>query len=346
MAIFSCSVEQMLYSRFIKYSALKRIIDKEFNGSNATEINIYIDLYSLFTMLYNCDGFMSPYSICSASINYCAHFRDFFRSRYGVDSNIILVYSTNTCETNRRFLPEYNSKYQNRIIHNNRIENVVKVNMTLLSIIAPYLPKIYLKTGGADSAVIIKNLIDSNILPDNPNLVVSKSTSMFMLPVNARNAVVVRKRNYDGEDCSFSYNRNDCLDWFVSETKNLNISQNHFRQNLITMIMLLIGAPDLGIKALCHVSKALDISDHIPAGYELDIEKIYGEYSKACKNHLSPQAFAARFNALDLVTQTALYKTLPESDLNQFKIDSYDPDEVRRVNDKYFKSCPIDLERL
>lgn len=343
------TMEQMLYSRFVKYTSLKKIIDKEFAGSSATVINIFIDLYSLYTRLYNCSKYTSPFCISAASINYCAHLRSFFRNLYGVESNIVLIYSSNNCVTNKMFIPTYNQPYERRIANNEFVTTLIINNLSLLDILVPYLPNIYYKTGSADTSVIIKYMIDQNVLPDVPNLVISDSVPMYQLPCNAKNTVVIRKRVYEGEDCSYSYSNIDCLDWFVSETKNLNISAAKLRQNLITSIFAMAGSSKIGIKQISgirSIKTAIDIANMLPYGYERDPKALYEIYSKYSNNPIQERDFLNRFLGVDILFQTSKYASLPEANMKKFIVNTRDPDTVKMINNKYFANSPIDLERL
>ena len=47
------STEQIITRYFIKYNRLREIVREAFYGSNATEINIYIDLYGLYKTIFS-----------------------------------------------------------------------------------------------------------------------------------------------------------------------------------------------------------------------------------------------------------------------------------------------------
>ena len=44
----SIPIEKILYYNFIKYTSLQKMVYKEFAGSDATEVNIFIDLNQIF----------------------------------------------------------------------------------------------------------------------------------------------------------------------------------------------------------------------------------------------------------------------------------------------------------
>lgn len=340
------NLEQLLYSRFVKYTSLSKIIAKEFAGSSATHVNIYIDLYSLFTSLYRACKYQSAMCVSSASINYCAHLRSFFRY-YGVDSDIVLVYSTNTCENNKKYIPSYNTMYQNRIIANERIYDLVIANIRVLNTLVPYLPHIYLKLGTADSSVVIKHLIDRQVLPPSSNIVISDSVAMYQLPVNTNDTIVIRKRTVGGEDCSCSYNKNDCMNWYVEESKNADIHSLGLRQSFITGMMTILGSNKLSIRAIGNINTGLRTIQSLPLGYERDPARIYEAYIHSItKSALSLQEFIQRYYGIDIVTQTALYQTMPESNTTNFLVDLYDPEAVKTINNRYFTKAPINLDKL
>ena len=55
------TIEQMITGSFVKYNRLAKIINETYNGSNAIEINLYIDLNSILKPLYSIDAWNYKY---------------------------------------------------------------------------------------------------------------------------------------------------------------------------------------------------------------------------------------------------------------------------------------------
>jgi hypothetical protein len=54
--------------------------------------------------------------------------------------------------------------------------------------------------------------------------------------------------------------------------------------------------------------------------------------------------FCDKYKAIDIEYQSKLYKKLPEYLENSWIQDMNDPDTLKQINNKYFKSNPINLE--
>ena len=90
------SVSQIIYSSCVKYNRLKSIIDEAFAGSEANNLNIYIDLYSILKQAFKKEINVENYfDITSCVINTCAHYREFFKRYYNVDTSFYLIFSYN-----------------------------------------------------------------------------------------------------------------------------------------------------------------------------------------------------------------------------------------------------------
>lgn len=345
--------EQMLYGNFIKYKSLARIVNEEFAGSGANHINIFIDLYSFLTPLYRLTRLESPFSITSAIINYCAHLRSFFRRSYGVETNIILIYSTNNNPISiRRYLPDFNVVYEMMMANNQSMYKLVESNLRLLSMICPYLPEIYFKEGTCHTGVIVKDISENELFGNIPNMLICSSHNSYNIPGSVYNLVVVHKKSIKGgEDTSFAINRLNCTKIFMQREKTYTNCENVFvNPKLITLFMVLAGNSRIGIPTTTRSLKSiLEFLNLIPEGMEKDLQTIGTIFSQFARTHsvnITTEELLARITGLDIDIQHSIYKTLPESDISNFLIRMRDPDTVKYINDKYFAKCPIDLERL
>ena len=350
----STPIAAILYSQFIKYDALFRIIQHEFQNSNAGVVDIYIDLYQFILPIFRCLRIDTGFAISSVIINYCAHFRSFFRTRYGVETNIILIWSSNDSLNNIRYIPEYNTYYRNRMASNNKIYDTVTDNLQLLNLLVPYLPNIYIKFGTVEPAVIIKGLIDKKLfnMGRNPSIVISTSQYMYQLPVDQPNCIVIRskKDKKDKSDVSYSYNMLTAMTAYILELKNTLVQGTDPRK--MAMLMNLIGIPKRSVKSLCDFKVALEVLATIPPGFEHDPTELYKSYynyfleHKTSRSIISAEEFANRFMCIDLTMQYNMYKQSPEYASMEFLKDLYDVDTVKQINNTYFTKDPIDLERL
>ena len=112
-------IEQLIAGSFVKYNRLSEIIFKSFQGSNCTEINLFIDLNSVLKPMYSIDKWtyksQGQYEIAATVINMCGHYRSFFRG-LGVNTNIYIIYGLNCPNVNNTYVSGYNSKFINSYI--------------------------------------------------------------------------------------------------------------------------------------------------------------------------------------------------------------------------------------
>ena len=342
-------IEYILYGQFIKYTSLNRMVNIEFAGSDDEYINIFIDLHQLLLPAFRYLKIQDYNIISSVIINYCAHLREYFRSRHRVECNIILVFSSNNSINNYRFYSDYNYSYKKRIASNDKIMDAVIYNLDLLKVLCPYLPNIYLKIGTVEPAVIIKNIIDNHLFPDIPNIIISSSQYMYQLPANAANVIVFRKKTINKIDASYSYNVINALQAFVYETRKINLDR-FYNTKYLSILMTLTGLPKRNVKSFHSLNTGLDIIDHIPAECIGDVTAIYDnivKYITESKKNIiiiGYQDFCDKYRAIDIEYQSKLYKKLPECSENSWIQDRSDPDTLKAINNKYFKNQPLNLE--
>ena len=344
--VSSISIEAIMYSNFIKYPKLAEMTQQEFAGSNACDLNVYIDVTMFTRLLYN-DFFISDEN-CLASIvlNYCAHIKDFYK-RLGVRVNIILVYSDETDAINKQFLPEYNYNYLNKrsVSGNVKIE---MINIQILELLCRYLPGIYLKKGTVEPAVIISYLMRNDFNNGFPNIVFSTSPFSYQLPCY-NPCVLFRKKKFKQDDISFSVNSSNALVVYAQEVSNAQI-RDVFNNLLISTAFCLSGLSKRDVKKKMSISKTLHIITNMNPNTYGDIESMYDQICTfaTSKDILGFTMFEwnNRFKALDLNYQIKLYETLPESRDTTYIVDLNDPDKVKYINNNYFINNPIDLQRL
>ena len=87
-------------------------------------------------------------------------------------------------------------------------------------------------------------------------------------------------------------------------------------------------------------------SFNIVNGYNSDMRIVYNSLLDSNQSFpISFTSFDHRFKSIDLLFNHNYYMQTPESSLS-YKIDLVNDDEVRYINNRYFKSNPLDLNRL
>ncbi len=140
-------IEDKIIGSYVKYDRLSKITYDTYGGSSiasATELNVFIDLYSIMHSIFSESGqtIIDNYtSITSSIINMVGHYRAFFR-KMNVRTKFFLIFSYNTCDINRKFLAEYNEVF----LKKSEIKTFRKIaddNFNLMNILCPYLTDIF-----------------------------------------------------------------------------------------------------------------------------------------------------------------------------------------------------------
>lgn len=348
-------IEQILYGEFIKYDSMLKLVGREFAGSDATEINVFIDLYQFFLPIFTHLRVENYYSMTACALNYCAHIRDYFRTRHGVKTNIVLISTLNMSANNTKYYPKYNYKYRQRIEYNEKIMGVYKENMSVLKLLTAWIPKTYYKEGTVEAGVMIRHAILNEFNNGLPNVIISQSDYMYQLPSYLPQTVVFRKKSSIVDrsrlDESFSYNGLTAGMYYIKDNKGSVKGDITLPSNAMSVFMTLNGIPRYGINSLYNISTVLkivntmDVND-ITYG---DIDRMYEHIANCIPTKrlaLDRDGFANRFMAIDARFQEKLYAMSPEANDKTYLTDTCNIQGVKEINDKYFIKTPIDLQRL
>lgn len=347
------TLEQILYTNYIKYDKLTELVNEAFKGSNANSIHLYIDLYSIFKGLYNNQTYdIMDYTVITSSIiNLVAHMKSFFRKRYRVESKVYLVYSKNCPYINNQFYPEYNKKKMSSFNSNKLIDDMIESNIKLLKILCPYLPDIHFISGTFETGVTIYDLICRNELQDNnPHIVLTRDSYNYQLAAMRDNITIFRPKKYNGKDESYFINQNNLINTYLMERKT-EYRTTTLMPGLLSLLMTLSSVQERNIKMLFNIKTSVTmlekaIADYkILNGYNSNIGLVYNGLYSSKLEKISDITFEHRFKAIDIQSQHMIYLNTAEPSSISLE-NLYDPEEVKEINNKYFISNPLDLMNL
>ena len=349
------TIERLINSNYVRYNRLIQIVTEAFVGSTANEINIYIDLYSILKGLYSdrSNYVIEDYSsVTSSIINMCAHYREFFRSRYRVESKFFIVYSKNCPYINKQFYPDYNKNNEYKMNSNKIVDDMIKNNLELLSTLCPYLPDIHFIEGTFETGVIIYDLIcREEVNNRNPHLIITKDVYNYQLVSMRDNIVILRPKKSEGNDVSYYINKHNLyVEYLKSRKADYTNIPAILSPQLISLVMTLSSIKERNIKSLINIKTVLKllyekvINYNILNGYNSDMNHIYNVLNIE-KYGLGATTFEHRFKCIDIAFQHSVFINTPEC--TSISINNlYDPDNVRAINNKYFRNNPLDLNRL
>ena len=100
------NAESIIIANYIKYETLGEMTNLAFANSDATSVNIYIDLYQIFRKMYRNDIAVGDRSSVAATIvNLCSHYRAFYKKYYGVHARIFIIQTSGPMTRSEHFYP-------------------------------------------------------------------------------------------------------------------------------------------------------------------------------------------------------------------------------------------------
>lgn len=354
--MYIVSSEQVIGSYAVKYKTLTELINKEYAGSSAETINIFIDLTGILRSITSqpvtCK---SAYSITASIINLCAHYRNFFAEYYKVHTRFFIILSVMdpTVCINAKFVPGYCRFYTG---NNPKINTTIGEALTMLEILCPYIEDLAFYRTDYEFGVFVYDILQYEAkIPDHivPGLVLSKDPYNFqMVSDDAFMVKILRPKKLNGEDLSYMINMENVLDAMFSARKTDRVD-NGLNPSLIPLIYALSRVPERNVQSihqLPSVVKALNtaavVNKVIMNDRTTEIEYVCGILKKnKWLNVNDPKRISDRFNAIDIETQYSTFKYTSVFKYNGM-INLYDNNAVKEISMKYFKDCPLDLNVL
>lgn len=356
---YTISSEDALFGNYIKYVKMFELVSNSvLSQSNSNSINIFIDVYSLIQPIYRSDRLIyNDYAcLCSCIINMCAHYREYFRRTHKVESKIFIVYSKNAPQSCTLFDANYNIA---NVLTNTARQDVnkwVEDNLSILNTLVPYLPNIYyVRDDSAEVGVIIDCIPDA-IGDNSPNLVISKDPYMCLLAATGKAVIFRPKKDKEG-DISYFIDYKNVWDVYRYILRIKRDQQININPELFPMALALSGARFRSVKAKIKFTTAINIlSTAVSNGIILNQYLVDSDYalnsiisSGICMDDAKYNTYeiTARYKALSLRYQSGIYRSSPSFQLIPSVMqDLYDPQSVQEINNTYFKSNPLDLNRL
>ena len=144
---YRANIESILLGYYIKYIKLEEITANTLAVSKYGEMNevdIYIDLYDMLKKLYTTDIYATKqFTIVSSVINLAAHMREFYWSRYNVNTRIFLVYGDETSLNHKQFyLSFWNTKICDTRDYE-KVNSIVESQLDMIKLLCSYIYVIY-----------------------------------------------------------------------------------------------------------------------------------------------------------------------------------------------------------
>jgi len=347
-------LENLLYSNYIKYDKLKDLINESFKGSNVTKIAVMIDMYSICKSIYR-DGVIigNTGSILTSSIiNMIAHYRYFFRNYYQTESIFFIVNSINCGMSNIANYINYNKSFRDILEHRPDITEFIKTNIDMLDVLCQHIPDTYLINTNHETGVIMYQLItkilnndltNKNIITSESVIIITRDQYNYQLPAINNKVVILRPKKGINSDESYYINQNNVLEIYHLENDN-KFNNTNLHPSLLSFIMALSSLKCRSIKKLFTRPKAISIIEdsikslYIKNNYTLSPQDALPQYI----DNQTKYIISKRFQAIDIIYQSLQdYNTIIT--IKPYK---HDPKELQHLNNVYFSSNPLDLNKL
>lgn len=348
------SIGQIIASNYIRYDRLTEMVNNVFANSSATKINLFIDINSCIKQMYATTFSLATLeedtAIAAHIINMIAHYRRFFRTRYSVESDVYLVYSTNIRPEQKMFYFDYNKNNENIIKSQYNKQALLIGNLEILNKICPYLPDTSITLGTFETSVIIHDII-SNIRQENvPNIVISRDIYATQLVAANDDVVLFRPKKVKQYDESYFVTKGGCIANLIAD-RQVNETPEGLDDGLLSFIMATSKLPERNVKSLLALPKAISLTkDVIRSGkvlnaYNSNISNIYELFPDKEKIQCIHGNIDSRFKAIDILYQHAIYINTPDKYFKPIQ-NLYDPRGIHTICNEYFKVNPLDLENL
>lgn len=343
--------QMIITSAFVKYERLAQLISHSFTNSNATELNVYIDLYGIIKTLFS-DSYRTDISdytaMTSTLLNMCGHYRAFFK-KLNVKTKIFLIFSYNIPEINTKLVADYNSKFAGKL-KNQLIKEMVELNNNLLETICPFLPDIFFLKTEFESSVLIDRLIrDGN---KNPNLIISKDLYPCQLTYLHPSTAFIKPKKLNGEDISVIIppieNINyidDFWNMYCAARGSLQLARNSIQIHPInfTLLSAMTRFPERNYKSLINNTTAnkyiLNIVGMEPV--KISVQSIVD----SGVDKIPQQSIDSRQLALDILFMRQAFDSSIEG-ITIHLDNMSDPGAVNQICSQYFKDNPVELYKL
>ena len=356
---YTYKLSQIIYGSYVKMDRLTKIVYDAFSNSSlasATKLNVFIDVYSVLHTLFSEHMrtiVENPIDITAGLINMCAHYRSFFR-KLGVETYFYLVFSTNTCDINRKFISGYNEIFAEKC-QIPAYKKLAEDNIMLLQALCPYLPDIHFihSPRGYESSVVIAHLIRNIINDGMPTMIISRDFYPLQLTTMFPNTTFLypRKTKTGGDESVLIPLR---------EKENFReIFWDVYNKDKSMNKALLMDISPLNFSLLCSINRFAP--RRVFVLYKLSVARrlitmlVGSEDIKAdisllkqhpkIAGHYNVNAIETRYKVLDVNEMMVWYLNDPESKNIQL-VNIRDDTKINHINAKYFERNPIDLLHL
>lgn len=287
----------LLFSRFIRYDVLDNFIRSNSSSMVLTQtpVDIYIDIQSVYKHVLSEELLSEDVKVLSINIlNLAAHYRHFFKSRYGVNTRIFMVNSVQN--TSKNIFEQVNASNRDMF--------------TIVKKITPYFPlTYYIDKQNYSASAIIMNLLQTETLPKKfASLVVSNDIYGYQIPAYVPNTFLIRPST----NTKFITINNVIDSMYPRKGSTVTSDLN---PGLLPVIMAYHKCPELGMEMLNNFKTTISIIRD-----KISKNQILNGYNSPIMFKNESEDIFRRVYLSDLMTLTKAYSNSYETLVNNWKI--------------------------
>lgn len=345
----------VIYGYYVKYDKLAQLINANFKNSNVTKLTMFVDVYDILLHLKHYiinrdqNTITSRYFIASQIINICAHYREFFRRYYHVDTEFYLVYSDITsAESNELFYKNFKKEL---LRDNESFYSLVNDNINMLKIICKYIPNVfYIESYNIEFATTVTDIMISNSV-NTISIILTKDYYSYQL---VRPSIyILRPKKNRSEDNSILIGTSNVAYEYLNEITTSKI-RIPIAYSQLSILMSLYKVPNRNIKQLVSISRLSklysnpEILSYNSGRRVADIEFMANEFNKYLgQPPIDPYELMYRFKAIDsIISYQSITSNRAVLISYEGYVNLYDVKFVHQMQETYFKYTPLDLEVL
>lgn len=351
---YKTNIEHMLLGYYIKYDKLQELTSQTLVNSRFAEcddVDIYIDVYDMFKQLYTSNVYTTKnFILVSSVINLVAHLREFYWSRYHVNSRIFVVYGDCSCINHKQFYLNFGDQDFSQMRNFDITNRSIQSQLEMIKILCGYIYRCYYVRRTTDFSMFTYDNILKN--PNIPSIIITKSKYSYQIPAMCENAFIYRPKKFKQQDLSIAITHGNVLFAYNNKiNREKTIEQLKFiNPKLLSLIMALTGLSSKKLLTLLNTTTAVGrvykaiTENKIINDYNTDIDYVYNALELF--SSIDQVNFKYRFNAVDLVYQWRLYSNMAEYNDVSWFIDLKDRRGMHEIANKYFIDNPLDLNSL
>ena len=368
------------WANYMKYDELSVLTNNMFANTamaNETDVNVYLDIGSMVDVLYadSVKESNDPTELASVVLNLAGHIRAFFKT-CGVYATLFIVYSRNDWRVLREVCPDYNAKSIKRT--KTRVGEYIRDSMKIVKMIVPYLNRVYYIGGEAECGAMIYSAIrnERSIGNNHPNIIFTKEINLLQIPAMDPYSVIYNKNTRKQKRVCYGVNQMNVIETYLKLTRRFNPAYTN--PNAAVLIRMLKGVPHFidVTNRVREIGEMVREFDPRKLSYLIALTSLFSRnlwflmsWTEALKglhrletfvddprwvydrlpidlkiyDRIGVDEFIGRYRAVSVAHQADLYSKSKHPD---YRIDLMNSDELKYLNDHYFVTNFIDLNKF